>query len=147
MSQAPPDRGSGGADGRLPVYENQRQKFQSYWWDFMQGLPTQVRRPLRDALKPNLSLARRRAARHHARRELAAFVASARAYADSVDDMLNRRGIEYVDPTDPVQAAAFVNAITPAGIKALDKRHRVAAAIAYARMTLEWLDRELGHGD
>ena len=61
--------------------------------------------------------------------------------------MLDRRGIEYVDATDPEQAAAFVEAITPAGIKALDKRQRAAAAIAYARITLEWLERELGHGD
>jgi hypothetical protein len=68
-------------------------------------------------------------------------------YAESVDVTMERRGMEYVDPTDPVQADAFVERLTPAGLKALTKRQRAGAAIAYAEMTFEWLDWELAHVD
>lgn len=153
MTQAPTPPGSTRSGERPGVQKFTRHIRQPkpHWWDFLRALPTQARSPLRDALNPRLTLPRRRAARHHARRELDRFVAQAREYSDSVDAMLDRRGMEYVDPSDPVQAAAFVDAITPSGINALNKRQRVAAAIAYARMALEWLDVELGeeqrHGD
>jgi hypothetical protein len=60
---------------------------------------------------------------------------------------MDRRGMECVDPADPTQAADFVERLTPAGINALSKRKRAEAAIAYADMTLEWLDWELADVD
>lgn len=140
---APPS-GSGG--GRPVACEKPRQ-FQPYWWDFLAALPTQVRRPIRDALNAKISTARRRAALHHASVALEEHRPRAATYSDSVDAMLERRGMEYVDPADPAQAADFVERITESGTNALSKRKRAEAAIAYADMTIAWLDWELGRGD
>jgi hypothetical protein len=102
---------------------------------------------LRDALNARLSLPRRRAGLYHARRHLAPFKQSMATYSESVDAMMDRRGMEDVDPTDPTQATDFVERLTPAGLNALSKRKRSEAAIAYADMTVEWLDWELADVD
>lgn len=149
MTEAPTPPGSADS-GEGPVvqkFPRHIRKPKPHWNEFLAALPPHARRPLLDALNERLALPRRRAARHHARREVEAFSVHARQYSTDVDEMMVRRGMEYVDPTDPAQAAAFVDAISPSGIKALTKRQKHAAAVAYGRMALEWLDVELGHGD
>lgn len=146
MSQAPMPPGSGG-DGERPGGCEKPRQFQPYWWDFLAALPTQVRHPLRDALNTKLSLQRRRAGLHHASCALDQHRKNAATYSDSVDAMMDRRGMEYVDPADPAQATAYVERLTTSGLRALSKRKRTEAAIAYADMAIEWVEWGLAHGD
>lgn len=125
--------------------KNPRQ-FQAYWWDFMTPLPSQILRPLREAL----SLHRRRPARLRsidaARCALHDFKADAKVTGESVDARMQAVGMEYADPGDPADAAAFLDRLGESGRKALAKRDRVAAAIAYAELTIAWLEWELTRG-
>jgi hypothetical protein len=146
MSQAPQAPASASAYGRVAACEKPRQ-FQPYWREFLTRLPTQVRKPLNDALNARLSLPRRRAALYHARRHFQPYKSGMATYAQSVEAMMEQRGMEYVDPSDPMQADAFLKRLTPSGLRALGKRQRAGVAIAFAEMTIEWLDMELAHGD
>ncbi|MBJ6978057.1 hypothetical protein [Luteimonas sp. MC1895] len=109
----------------------------------MAPLPSQVLRPLRDAL----SLHRRRTARLRsidaAREALRSFKADAEVTGDSVDARMQAIGMEYADPSDRAEAAAFLDRLGESGRKALAKRGRVAAAIFYAESTIAWLEWEL----
>lgn len=126
--------------------ENPR-KFQAHWREFLAPLPSQVLRPLREAL----SIHRRRPARlralDSARHALRDYKADANVTADSVEAMMHNRGVEQVDPSDPDEAAAFLDRMGQSGRKALAKSDCVAAAIAYAEMTLDWLEWELNRGE
>jgi hypothetical protein len=145
VSEAPSPPGSVDVHGRGAGCEKPRQ-FQPYWWDFLDVLPTQFLHPLRDALNPKLPAPRRRAGLHHARRVLELCSQVAAEYSDRVEKMMDNCGLEYVDPTDPAQAAAFVERLTPKGLKALGERQRAEAAIAYSGMAIEWAEWELAHG-
>jgi hypothetical protein len=140
---APPlDSGASGRPGAL----EKPQHFQDYWWKFMAPLPSQVLSPLRRAL----SIHRRRPARLRnidaARHALREFKAKAQVTAESVDDRCRELGMEVPDLTDAAKVATFFDRFGDAGLKGLAKRDRVAMAIAYAEMTLEWLDSELSRG-
>lgn len=132
--------------GRPAPCEKPRQ-FQDHWWGFLDNLPSQVRHPLRDALNPKLSAGRRRAGLHHANCALQEYRVNAATYSDSVSEMLIARGMENVDPVDAKKAAAFLDRITDSGLKAIEKRKRAEAAIAFADMTIAWLNWQLGHGN
>jgi hypothetical protein len=110
------------------------------------GLPSQVLRPMRAALSIHRTHEFRLRALDEATRELAVVKPRAGIYSESVEIRFQDLGMEYVDPSNPEQASAFLDRIGPSGIKALSKRQRVAAAIAYAEMTIEWLNWELSHG-
>jgi hypothetical protein len=112
----------------------------------MQPLPSQVLSPLRDALSIHRTQEFRLRALGHARYELALLKSNAGIYSESVDTRFHGLGMEQVDATCPEQADAFLDRIGESGLKALNKRQRVAAAIAYAEMTIEWLDWELSDG-
>lgn len=146
MSQAPTPPVSQGGGGWLVACEKPRQ-FQHRWWDVLVALPTQVKRPLRDALNGRLSNARRRAGIHHASRALGEYRRNAATYSESVAEMLGRRGIDNVDVADPEQSAAFVARIMASGLNALGKCKRAEAAIAYADMAIAWAELELGRGN
>ena len=138
--------GSGDGDGRLGARKNPR-RFEERWMEAMRdGLPSQVLRPLRVAISLSRSRQSRLRALDEAVRALAAIKAQATIYSGSVERRFDGLGIEYVDPSNPEQAAAFLDRIGTSGLRALDKRQRVAAAIAYAEMTIEWLDWELSNG-
>ena len=138
---------AGGGGGGRPVVCKKPRQFQPHWWDFMAPLPSQVRRPLRDAL----SLHRRRTARLRsidaAREALRSFKADATVTGDSVDARMQAIGMEYADPSDRAEAAAFLDRLGQSGRKALAKRDRVAAAIFYAESTIAWLEWELTHDE
>ena len=110
------------------------------------GLPSQVLRPLRVALSPSRSRECRLRALDEAVRALAVIKAHATIYSGSVEHRFDGLGMEYVDPSNPEQAAAFLDRIGTPGLRALDKRQRVAVAIAYAELTIEWLNAELSDG-
>jgi hypothetical protein len=133
-------------DARLGVREKPRQ-IQDYWWEFMDALPSQVLRPLRDAFDGRLTLAHRRCRRNLARLQLHAYKRDLREWMHSVDAMMLRHGEPSVDKLDPEQAQAFALSLTDSERRALAKCQRVRAAIAYAEMTLEWLDWSLSRGD
>jgi hypothetical protein len=133
-------------DERLGVCKKPRQ-FQPYWLEFMEPLPSQIRRPLRDALNPKLSAKRRAARLVQARRTLHIYAGDLGEWFESVDQMMDKRGVEYVDPSNAAQADAFVARLGDSGRRALDKRQRIRTAIAYARMTIDWVEWELTHGD
>ena len=138
---------AGGGGGERPVAFEKPQQFQPYWWDFMAPLPSQVLRPLRDAL----SLHRRRTARLRsidaAREALRSFKEDAAVTADSVDARMQAIGVEHADPSDLAEAAQFLDRLGQSGRKALAKRDRVAAAIFYAESTIAWLEWELTHDE
>jgi hypothetical protein len=113
----------------------------------MGALPSQVLHPLRDALDGRLTLAHRRCRRNHARDNLDRYIRDLQAWMKSVDDMMQRHGEPFVDKLDAAQAEAFHASLTDSERKALAKCQRVRAAIAYAEMTIEWLDWELAHGN
>lgn len=140
----PPCSGSGpgGAGG----CEKPPRKIELHWWGMMDALPSQVLRPLRDALKRRFTLAHRRCHRNHARDHLDHYAAGLGEWMESVDAMMRRHGAERVDIRDQEKADAFHSGLTDSERKALAKCQRVRAAIAYARMALEWLDWELSHG-
>ncbi len=114
--------------------------------EHMAPLPSQILLPLRAAL----SIHRRRPARLRsidaARCALHDYKANANVTAESVDTMMHARGMEQVDPSNPLQAGAFLARMSDSGRKALAKCDRVQGAIAYAEMTIQWLDWELSHG-
>ena len=132
--------------GRPGLYEKPRQ-FQPHWAEMMQPLPSQVLRPLRDARDTRRSTSYRRLRLIHARQELRAYVASMQPWMADVYAMMDRRGRPFVDQENPLQAEAFLARLSKSGRDALAKCQRVRAAIAYAEMTIEWLDWELAHGD
>lgn len=137
--------GSGDGDGRLGVFEKARQ-FQPHWWGMMVALPSQVLRPLRDAMDRRRTRAARRALRDEAAANLRAYARDLTEWMESVDAMMQRHGEPFVDKLDPAQADAFHASLTDSEKRALAKCQRVRAAIAYAGMTLEWLDAELSDG-
>ena len=145
MTQAPTPPGSGCRCGRAVPSEKPRQ-FQARWKEAMAPLPGQVLSPLAVALNSKLS-ARRRRALDAAIRALHDYRASLREWFESIDAMMDRRGMEYVDPHDPAQADAFVERLGDSGRRALEKRRRIEAAMAYAEMTIDWIRWELAHGD
>ena len=145
MTEAPPPPVSGRGGGGSPVYEKPRQ-FQERWFEAMDSLPSQVLRPLREALKIHRSRERRLQFLDAARYILGIRKSNFRITSESVDERLDALGVEQVDPSNPLQAAAFVERLGDSSLKALDKRQRVRAAIAYAEMTIEWLEWELSHG-
>ena len=138
--------GSRDGDGRLGARKNPR-RFEERWMEAMRdGLPSQVLRPLRVALSLSRSRESRLRALDEAVRALAAITAQATIYSDSVEHRFDGLGMEYVDPSNPEQAAEFLDRIGTSGLRALDKRQRVAAAIAYSELTIEWLNWELSSG-
>lgn len=137
--------GAGDGDGGSGSSKIPRQ-IQPHWWDMMDALPSQVLRPLRDALDGRLSLAHRRCRRNHARDRLQDYVRDLSEWMDSVDAMMQRHGEPFVDKLDAAQAEAFHASLTDSERKALAKCQRVRAAIAYAEMALERLDWELSNG-
>ena len=112
----------------------------------MDALPSQVLRPLHDALSIHRTHEFRLRALGQARDELGMLKSKAGVYSESVDARFQALGMEQVDSTCPEQADAFLERIGASGLKALNKRQRVAAAIAVGEMTLEWLDWELSNG-
>ena len=145
MTEAPtppvPGRGIGGP----PACEKPR-RFQERWFEAMDSLPSQVLRPLREALKIHRRRERRLQFLDSVRNELGILKSNARIYSDSVDAKLDALGVEQVDPTNPAKAAGFVERLGDSSLKALDKRQRISAAIAYGEMTIEWLEWELSNG-
>lgn len=145
MSEAPMTPGSTASGEGSGACKKPRQ-FQAYWWEFMAPLPSQILRPVREAL----SIHRKRPARLRsidaARYALRDYKASAEVTADSVEAMMRARGMEHADPNDPDEAAAFLDRIGDSGRKALAKTDRVGIAIFYAELTLDWLDSELSRG-
>ncbi|TYT27256.1 hypothetical protein FZO89_13885 [Luteimonas viscosa] len=113
----------------------------------MAPLPSQILSPLREALKIYRTRVARLRNLDAARYALRTFKENADVYGESVESMMLARGMEHVDPANPLQAAAFLARMGDSGRKALAKCDRVATAIAYAEMTLEWLDSELSHGE
>lgn len=113
----------------------------------MQSLPSQVLRPLREALKIHRSDEHRLRHLDAARYELGVLKSNAGIYSDSVDAKLQELSVEQVDPSNPLQAAAFVARMGDSGRNALSKRQRKESAIAYAEMTVEWLQWELARGN
>ncbi|GAB2621325.1 hypothetical protein [Novilysobacter erysipheiresistens] len=134
-----PDAGG----GRLGRCEKPSQ-FPRRWAEAMEGhLPSQVLRPLRDARDRRLSKTNRLAALDSARFALSVRERNWRATDNSLDEMQEKRGVEYVDPSDPAQAAAFVERID---LKALSKSRRIEVAIEVAKLEIERLDKELYRG-
>jgi len=146
MTEGGTHPGVGGSGGGLGASKNPRHP-QDHWWDFMASLPSQVLRPLRDAFDGRLTLAHRRSRRNHARHQLDAYARDLKAWMQSVDAMMRRHGEPNVDKLDPEQADAFAKSLTDAERKALAKCQKVRAAIAYAELTLEWLNWTLARGD
>lgn len=132
--------------GRPVPCEKPRQ-VQPHWWEMMGALPSQVLSPLHDALDGRLTLAHRRCRRNHARDHLDRYIRDLQAWMKSVDDMMQRHGEPFVDKLDAAQAEAFHASLTDSERKALAKCQRVRAAIAYAEMTIQWLEWELAHGN
>ena len=142
--EAPSPPLSGSADERQAARKNERQ-FPERWAEAMEGqLPSQVLIPLRRARDRRLSRATRRAALADARHALSVREADHLQWSGSVDDRMDRSGVEYVDPSDPVQAAAFLARIDR---KALTKRQRIDVAIEVAKLAIAWIERELADGD
>lgn len=137
----PPVRGM--TRGGRAVQKNPRQ-FDERWLEAMRPLPSQIRVPLHDALRIHSPLYLRLRALDEARYQLRLYSGNARIYADSVDAKLEELGSERIDLGNPLQVEAFAARI---GVtrKAIEKRGAQGAAIAYAKMTIEWLEQELGH--
>jgi hypothetical protein len=112
----------------------------------MRPLPSQVLRPLRAAFDRRCTIAHRRCRRNHARDQLDRYARDLQEWMDSVDAMLVRHGEPFVDKLDGAQAEAFHARLTDSERKALAKCQAIRAGIAYGRMTLDQLDRELSHG-
>lgn len=142
MTEGPHAPGYGRVDGRPGVQKIPRQ-IQEHWWQSMTPLPSQVLRPLRDATKRNLSKAHRRCRRNHAKERLSQYRRDMQEWMNSVDAMMQRHGAQLVDIADVEQAEAFHSRLTDRERKALAKCQAVRAAIAYAEMSLEWLDWDL----
>jgi hypothetical protein len=132
--------------GRPALCEKPRQ-FQPHWLEMMRPLYSQVRRPLRDALNHRLPLHRRKIRLNHARQELRIYAGNMQPWMNDVYAMMDRRGRAFVDQDNPLQAEAFLARLSKSGRDALAKCQRVRAAIAYAEMTIEWLEWELAHGN
>lgn len=141
--EAPMPPVPGMARGGRAVQKNPRQ-FDERWLEAMRPLPSQIRVPLHDALRIHSPLYLRLRALDEARYQLRLYRGNARIYADSVDAKLEDLGAECIDLGNPLQVEAFAARI---GVtrKALEKRSAQGAAIAYAEMTIEWLEQELGH--
>lgn len=146
MTEAPSCPVLNSVDERLGACEKPRQ-YQPHWAEMMQPLPSQVLRPLRDARDARLAIHRRRTHLDTARQELRIYAENMKPWMDDVYAMMDRRGRAFVDPNNPLQAAAFLARLSKSGRDALDKCQRVRAAIAYGEMTIEWLEWELTHGD
>lgn len=146
MTEAPMTPGLSSNGGRQVLCEKPRQ-FQERWLEAMEALPSQVLRPLREALKIHRSREYRLRSLDAARCELGIIKPNSRIYSDSVDAKIQELNVENVDPSSHLQADAFLARLGNSGRKALEKRQRVASAIAYAEMTIEWLEWELSHGD
>lgn len=145
MTEAPTRLSTPCGGGGQAVQENPRQ-FRKHWAEFMAPLPRQILTPLRRARCEAASLRARRVNLHSARQALHAYVGDLAQWFASVDEMMARRGVEYVDSSDPLQAAAFLDRLGDSGRRALAKRQKVETAIAYARMTIERLEWELRDG-
>ena len=146
MTEAPMTPVLSSVDGRPGACEKPRQ-YHPRWGEMMQPLPSQVLRPLRDARDARLSIHRRIVRLDHARHELRIYAGNMQPWMDEVYAMMDRRGRASVDPTNPLQAEAFLARLSKSGRDALDKCQRVRAAIAYGEMTVEWLHWKLTHGD
>lgn len=137
--------GAEGAGGGLGVQKIPRQ-FQPHWWEMMDALPSQVLRPLRDAVNGKFSVPHRRRCTNQARNQLDHYSRDLHEWMQSVEAMMQRHGEPHVDKLDAAQAEAFHSSLTESEHKALTKCQRVRAAIAYGHMTFEWLDSELSRG-
>ncbi|MCJ0825955.1 hypothetical protein MQC88_08300 [Luteimonas sp. 50] len=133
--------------GGRPVLSQKPRQPQAHWAEMMQPLPGQVLRPLRDARDTRRSVPGRRTRLNHARQELRIFAANMQPWMADVYAMMDRRGRASVDQDNPLQAEAFLARLSKSGRDALAKCQRVRAAIAYAEMTIEWLEWELAHGN
>ena len=128
-----------------PVCEKPRQ-VQPHWWEMMDALPSQVLRPLRDAVDGKFSFPHRRRCTNQARNQLDHYSRDLQEWMQSVEAMMQRHGEPHVDKLDAEQAENFHASLTESERKALTKCQRVRAAIAYGHLTLEWLDSELSRG-
>lgn len=142
MTEAPSHPGFR-TGGERPGVQKIPRQIQERWWQHMDALPSQVLRPLRDATKRSMTLAHRRCRRNHARERLTEFKRDMSAWMESVDAMLRRHGVECVDITNPERTAEFHARLNDSERRALAKYQRVRGAIAYAEMSLEWLDWDL----
>lgn len=142
MTEGPHAPGYGRGGGGPDVQKIPRQ-IREHWWQSMTPLPSQVLRPLREATMQSRTTAHRRCRRNHARLNLSAYQRDMQEWMDSVDAMMQRHGAQLVDIADVEQADAFHSRLTNSERKALAKCQAVRAAIAYAEMSLEWLDWEL----
>ncbi|RYD60858.1 MAG: hypothetical protein EOP58_15680, partial [Sphingomonadales bacterium] len=123
MTEAPSCPVLSSVGGRQAVYEKSHQprEFKPHWLEMMQPLPSQVLRPLRDARDARLSIHRRRIRLDHARHELRIYAGNMKPWMDDVYAMMDRRGRAFVDPNNPLQAAAFLARLSKSGRDALDK--------------------------
>src|SRR5690349_21790345 len=103
--------------GRVEL-QNIPSQIPARWLEAMEPLPSEVLRPLRDARDNRMKLPRRSAALAEARNQLSIREAHHRQWSASVDERMDRCGMEYVDKLDQLQVAAFLARIDR---KALNK--------------------------
>jgi hypothetical protein len=106
----------------------------------MRSLPTEVQRTLRSARDGRASLLTQRTHLDDAQRVFAVYVGHFTIWSDSLDECLERRGMEYVDRNDEAQCRAFLARV---GQDALSKRYKLTTAIAAAKCELQRLEQAL----
>ena len=143
MGEAPMPRPTAGGVGRQ-VFQKIPSQIPTHWLEAIEPLPSEVLRPLRDARDARCSVRRRLARLDEAAFQLGVREEHHKAWSASVDDRMDRCGMEYVDRSDPLQCAAFLARIDR---KALTKRQALEVAIEVAKLEIQRLREELGHGD
>jgi hypothetical protein len=136
----PPQGGPPGGGLGSPKFPRQ---IPAHWLEAMEPLPSEVLRPFREARDHRRSVSSRAAALDRARHALSVREAHHRQWSVSVDARMTRCGVERVDRTNPLQAAAFLARIDR---KALTKRQCLDVAIEVAKLEFARLEMELGHG-
>ena len=125
------------------VFRKNPSQFPAHWAESMEPLPSEVLRPLRDARDGRCSIRKRLARLDEAAFQLSVREQHHKAWSASVDDRMDRCGMEFVDRSDPLQCAAFLARIDR---KALTKRQALEVAIEVAKLEIQRLREELGHG-
>lgn len=131
------------AQGGRPGLQKFPSQIPAHWLEAMEPLPSEVRRALREARDHRRSVCSRAAALDRARHALYVREAHHRQWSASVDARMTHCGVERVDRTNPLQAAAFLARIDR---KALTKRQCLDVAIEVAKLEFARLEMELCHG-
>ena len=142
--EAHPPRPQGAAVGRQAPYKN-TQQLPRRWAEAMDGqLPSQVLRPLYRSYDGRCTTPTKLAALDEAETALRKREADYGVWSADIENAMERRGMEYVDHNDPVQAAAFLERIDR---KALTKRQCLDVAIEVAKLVIAQRRKELADGD